>query len=221
MAAREIYKDSAGTRLPSVTTILSRFKESGGLLYWANQAGLDGKTLDEARAPACDAGTLAHDLVEAHIQRRPFTPDANRYSNEVISLAQKGFENYLRWKDQVKIEIRHTEVSLVSERHKFGGRLDAIGEQAMNGSATLCLPDWKCSNAIYVDYLLQIAGYKLLWEENYPEHPLTGGFHLCRFSKEYADFSHHYYGNLDDEAETFIKMRELYDCVKRAEKRCK
>ena len=35
-----IYKDHRGNRLPSVTTIIGRFKESGGLLYWANQQGL-------------------------------------------------------------------------------------------------------------------------------------------------------------------------------------
>ena len=45
-----ISKDHRGNRLPSVTTIIGRFKESGGLLYWANQQGLEGKTLDQARA---------------------------------------------------------------------------------------------------------------------------------------------------------------------------
>jgi hypothetical protein len=45
-----IYKDHRGNRLPSVTTIIGRFKDSGGLLYWANQQGLEGKTLDQARA---------------------------------------------------------------------------------------------------------------------------------------------------------------------------
>ena len=43
-----IYKDHRGNRLPSVTTIIGRFKESGGLLYWANQQGLEAKTLDQA-----------------------------------------------------------------------------------------------------------------------------------------------------------------------------
>lgn len=220
--AKSIYKDAEGKRVPSVTTILSRFKDSGGLLYWANQAGLDGKTLDEARAVPCDAGTLAHDMVEAFINKRP-EPPMTQYSQEVIALARNGFDNFLKWKEMNRIEIRHTEVELVSNKHKFGGRLDAVGVQLTNGSTTgpLCLPDWKNANAIYVDYLFQIAAYKVLWEENYPDHPITGGFHLCRFSKEYADFSHHYYGDLDAEAETFIKLRELYDRVKASEKRCK
>ena len=82
------------------------------------------------------------------------------------------------------------------------------------------LLDWKTSNAVYPDYLLQLAGYKLLWEETYPEHQLTG-FHLCRFAKEEGDFSHHYFPKLDKEVETFLVMRSLYDLVKDVEKRVK
>lgn len=214
MAVRETYKDAKGARVPSVTTILSRFKESGGLLYWANQAGLDGKTLDEARAPAATAGTMAHDLVEAHINKRPL-PELQGDA-AVCGRAKAAFDAYLTWAEMYKLSIRHTEVSLVSNLHSFGGRLDAVG---MNGEG-LVLLDWKTSNAVYADYLLQLAGYKLLWEENYPEHPLTG-FHLCRFAKEEGDFSHHYFPRLDKECETFLVMRSLYSLVKDVEKRCK
>src|ERR1700731_1561533 len=68
-----IYKDHRGNRLPSVTTIIGRFKESGGLLYWANQQGLEGKTLDQARVEVTTPGTLAHKAVEDHIHGRPET----------------------------------------------------------------------------------------------------------------------------------------------------
>jgi hypothetical protein len=64
-----------------------------------------------------------------------------------------------------------------------------------------------------------LAAYGLLWNENYPDHPLVGGFHLCRFAKEQGDFSHHYFPSLDDEAETFLLMRDLFDRVKKAERR--
>jgi hypothetical protein len=46
-----------------------------------------------------------------------------------------------------------------------------------------------------------------------------GWFHLCRFAKEQGDFSHHYFPSLDDEAETFLLMRDLFDRVKKAERR--
>lgn len=215
MAVREVYKDSSGTRLPSVTTILSRFKESGGLLYWANTCGLNGQTLDEARIPAATAGTMAHDLVEAHINKRTL-PDL-RGDAEIVAKARSAFDTFVKWMDMNKFTIRHTEVSLVSEAHKFGGRLDAVG---LSGNE-LVLLDWKTSNSVYADYLLQGAGYKTLWEENYPDHPLVGGFHLCRFAKEEGDFSHHYFPRLDAEVEAFLTMRKLYDQVKAVEKRVK
>lgn len=215
MAAREMYKDSAGKRVPSVTTILSRFKDSGGLLYWANQAGLDGLTLDEARTPAATAGTMAHDLVEAHINGHD-EPEL-RGDKDTIANARAAFDTYLKWQEVTNLTIRHTEVSLVSDKHKFGGRLDAIG---LVGNE-LVMIDWKTSNSVYADYLLQLAGYKILWEENYPEYPLTGGFHLCRFAKEQGDFSHHYFPALDFEGETFLAMRDLFTRVKQVEKRVK
>lgn len=212
---REIYRDAAGTRLPSVTTIISRFKDSGGLLYWANEAGLSGLTLDQARAPAATAGTMAHALVEAHLNKRK--PPELVGDATTIERARAAFDVFLRWQDMTKLSIRHTEVSLVSERHKFGGRLDAIGTL---GNA-LCLLDWKATAALYADYLYQAAAYKLLWEENYGDHPLVGGVHLCRFSKDSGDFSHSHFPDVSEEAETFLAMRALYDRVKATEKRVK
>ena len=208
-----IYKDHLGNRLPSVTTIIGRFKESGGLLYWANQQGLEGKTLDQARAEVTTPGTLAHKAVEDHINGRPET--ALIGADEVTQKARNAYAAYLHWESVNRITFRHTEVSLASEKYAFGGTLDAVG---MIGNALILL-DWKCANAVYADYLYQLAAYGLLWTENYPDHPPVGGFHLCRFAKEQGDFSHHFFPSLDDEAETFLLMRELFDRVKKAERR--
>jgi hypothetical protein len=211
--ATQPYRDGSGRRIPSVTTILARFKDSGGLLYWANQQGLEGKTLDEARLEATTPGSIGHLMVEAHINGREFVP--NGYPPELIEKARAAFAAYLSWEKMTAITFRHTEVPLISEKHRFGGTLDAIGQ--IGGELVLC--DWKCANSVYADYLFQLAAYRLLWEENYPDHPIRGGFHLCRFAKEQGDFSHHYFPALDEEAETFLAMRALYDRVKQTEKR--
>jgi hypothetical protein len=215
MMAAKLYKNSAGKRLPSVTTIISRFKDSGALLYWANNVGLEGKTLDQARIPAATAGTMAHSLVEAHLNKRPL-PELEG-DDDVIGKAKAAYTAFLSWSEMSRLQVKHTEVSLASERHQFGGTLDAIG--TLQGSNGLSLIDWKSSNAIYADYLYQMAAYKVLWEENYPEHPITGGFHLCRFAKEEGDYAHHHFPSLDHEVETFLMMRALYDKVKQTEKR--
>lgn len=213
----KIYRNDAGVRLPSVTTIIGRFKDGGALLYWANSVGREGKTLDEARIPAATAGTMAHSLVEAHLNKRPL-PDLQG-DPDIIAKARRAFDAFLSWSEITKLSVRHTEVSLVSAEHRFGGTLDAIG--LINGGNALSLIDWKSSNAIYADYLYQMAAYKILWEEAYPDHPITGGFHLCRFAKEEGDYAHHHFPSLDHEAETFLAMRKLYDMVKQTEKRVK
>ena len=69
--------------------------------------------------------------------------------------------------------------------------------------------------------LYQVAAYKLLWEENYPDHPLVGGVHLCRFAKDHPDFAHLHFGYVREEEKTFLLQRELYDRVKITEKRVK
>lgn len=215
MAPREIYKDKDGKRVPSVTTILNRFKDSGGLIYWANQQGLEGKTLDDARDVAATAGTLAHDMVECFLNNTEWKL-MFEVRKETLQAAERAFATFRKWLDQTKIQIKHTEVSLVSEKHKVGGRLDAIGMH----DGQLVLIDWKSSNSVYADYLLQMAGYRILWEENYPEQPIKG-FHLCRFAKEKGDFSHHYYPELAMEGAAFLTMRSLYGEMKEIEKRVK
>jgi hypothetical protein len=205
----------AGQKVPSVTTIIGRFKDSGGLLYWANQCGLKGQTLAQAREPAATAGTMAHELVEAHLRGEP--EPSLKGEKEITEKAHAAFSTFLKWQKQCSLEFRHVEVPLVSDQHRFGGRIDAIG--VVGNELVLC--DFKTSNSVYADYTFQMGAYKVLWEENYPEHPLIGGFHLLRFAKEEGDFAHHHFPKLDKEAAVFLSMRKLFDEVKECERRVK
>src|SRR5207247_1837939 len=74
------YKLPNGQPVPGVTTILSRFKESGGLLYWAWSQGRDGKELYEDRDRAAEVGTVAHALVEQHIANLTFKDTLQDFS---------------------------------------------------------------------------------------------------------------------------------------------
>lgn len=206
-----------GSRVPGTTTILGRFKDSGPLIRWAWNEGREGRELYIERDKAGEIGTAAHAMVEASI--RNLDPEG---CGELAALDEDGkrkarnaFGMYETWASMSKLEIVEQEMMLVSERYRFGGTPDAIGR--IGGE--LCLVDWKTSNGIYSDYLLQVAAYRLLWEENNPEQPLTGGFHLCRFSKEHGDFAHHYFSELDDAREMFIHLRNAYEFDKTLKKR--
>lgn len=66
------YKNKKGQKVPGVTTVIGRFKDSGGLLYWACEQGKaiergEISRLYDRRDAAADAGTIAHSLVEMYI----------------------------------------------------------------------------------------------------------------------------------------------------------
>jgi len=214
------YRLKDGSKAIGVTTPIGRFKDSGGLLHWAFEQGRAAErgeinALYDKRDEAASAGTLAHSMVEHRIKGFD-APDLSKASEEVIKQATQGFENYLNWASNNKIEIIRQETSLVSELYHFGGTLDGIG---YDGQRRRILIDWKTSNYIFADYLVQLAAYRQLWEENYPNDPITGGFHLCRFSKEHGDFAHHFFSELDDAWEQFKLFLRAYQIDKLLKKR--
>ena len=202
-----------GEKVPGVTTVLSRFKESGALMYWAWKQGTEGKDFRETKQAAADAGTLAHDMVEHDIYGQPF--DLAGYDEATIQKAQGAYNAYKEWKQQTNLTIAEAEVPLLSRIHRFGGTLDAI---FVHGR--LALGDWKTSNGVYADYLLQLGAYQLLWEENFPNRPIEGGFHLLRFSKQQdpsdpISFAHHYWSQLDVAKEQFLHLLAAFKLDKR------
>lgn len=211
------YKLANGDKCPGVTTIISRFKDAGGLMYWCWEQGKNGYDFRETRDAAAEAGSLAHALVEAHITKNQIGEDFQRAKPELQELARMAFQNYLNWESFSKLTVIKTEMSLVSEKHKFGGTFDGIAVIEIGGKRAMA--DWKTSSAIYRDALVQVAAYKGLWEESFPDQPIEGGFHLCRFSRTDADFSHHYFAELDLAWEQFLLFRRAYEIDKLLKKR--
>ena len=215
------YKTKDGKKTTGVTTIIGRFKETGGLLWWAFEQGKAAErgeinSLYDKRDEAAESGTLCHDMVEAHIRGWDM-PDLSKYDKGIADQAQQGYENYLQWEKSNNLETVETEMSLVSEKYKFGGTLDAIMFQGK-----LALGDWKTSGTgPYVDWLLQLAAYAILWEEHFPDRPIEGGFHLVRFSKENPDFVHYFWGELEDAKAMFLILLDAYDLAKKLKKRVK
>ena len=62
-----------GKKVPGVTTIIGRFKDSGALLWWAygqGQAAERGEinSLYDKRDEAAESGTIAHELVRRYLK---------------------------------------------------------------------------------------------------------------------------------------------------------
>ena len=211
-----------GKRVPGTTTIIGRFKDSSPLLYWACEQGKaierrEISSLYDKRDLAADIGTAAHDMADKYLKGgNPVeSTDYLSLAPEGQSKALQAFDMFLEWWEGTNLKIRATEVQLTSEKYKYGGTPDWILETPKG----LAMGDIKTSNGIYTDYLIQVAAYKQLWDENYPEEPIVGGFHICRFSKDFPDFDHKYCAELDLAFRQFVLFREAYDIDKELRKR--
>lgn len=234
------YRLPDGDKVPGVTTIIGRFKEANGLLWWACQQGQKNPDLPVrdalygARDEAGMIGTAVHWMVEQHVKGSPLrlggSPvrledcDALDMDGDTLDLTddrrqqiQSGYDAYLAWERMTRLKITHQEIQLVSVPHRFGGCPDAIGE--IDGEP--CLLDWKTSKSVYPDMLIQLAAYGhlvrggLQMEHDYKPLGITvNGFHLCKFSKMTGDFSHHYYQDLAKEWEQFKRFRDCWDADK-------
>jgi hypothetical protein len=214
------YKTKDGKKVVGVTTPIGRFKDSGGLLWWAFEQGKSAErgeinSLYDKRDEAADAGTLAHMMVETHIKGTPM-PVPSDYDKDIYNAALQGYTNYLEWSENNSIVVVAQEVALVNEEYGYGGCIDGIG---YDSKKRRCILDWKNANSIYVDNIIQLAAYGRLWDSANPSNPITGGFHLCRFSKEHADFAHHYWSELDDAWEQFKLFLKAYKIDKKLKKR--
>ena len=201
-----------GTAIPGTTTILNRFKDSGGLIYWAWQQGKEGKDFREEKDKAASAGTLAHAMVEAYL-REEDPESVITGPPEVAEKARQGFANWLVWKRQSALHIIAWEKPMICVHHRYGGTPDHL---VNDDPLSIALMDIKCARGIYVENLLQLAAYGHLFED---AGAAIKGYHLGRFSPEQADFSHHFFADLKDAFEMFLLLRQAYDLDKRLKAR--
>lgn len=208
------YFDADGLKIPGVTTVIGRFKESGALIRWAYNQGVAGVELYEKRDAAADVGTYVHNLIEGCL--RDGTTDAAPppgMSDQNIARARSAFQAFQAWHVGSRLTIKPLETHLVSEIHRYGGTPDAIAEEG--DSKKLSLIDWKSSKSFYNDNLIQLAAYVELWNEKRPARKIDGGIHVVRFGKEGADFEHRYFPidhpKLGAAWKMFLLYRAAYD----------
>lgn len=155
MAARKTA--ARAEKLPSVSAIISRFKESNALIGWAYKMGKEGKDLRAARE--LTVGVLVEQMVEDHLlgTSRPL-PAA---TVEDLEKARRCIDGFKVWATEHHVELVDRQVELTSAEHRFVGRVDAI----LRIDGDLATGDWKVTNGVYLDHLLQLAAYRILLRE--------------------------------------------------------
>lgn len=160
--AHTVYKLADGKRVPGATSITGLLNKPH-LVKWANNLGLEGvdssKYVDEAAA----VGTLAHELVQAHLQK--YEVDKRAFSPVQVELAENSLLSFYEWVKRHKIKPIVCEEPMVSEKRKYGGTVDCYC--MLDDVPTLL--DFKTGKQIYEEYFVQTSAYKeLLLEHGYP-----------------------------------------------------
>jgi len=197
--------------------------DPGALMYWAWNLGTQGIDYRKERDKAAGTGTITHALIDADLlEENAVVPGADDFevTTEVYADMRKradiGFKAYQDWRASSKLEIISAESPLVSEKYKFGGTPDAVAR--LNGA--LILLDWKAANAIYPEYIAQVAAYAKLWYENHNEYPESAV--LLRVGKDEGDFhvSSWPANILQLGWEAFLHAHALYDLRAHLKKVC-
>ena len=163
--------------VPSVTTILSRFKNSIGLIIWSNKLGLEGKSYHQEINKAADIGTNVHELAQSHIEDLEYELP----SNEIV---QNCFNKFLDWWNEFSenCEVIFCEQSFTSKLYQYGGTADLLVKK----DDEYILVDFKTSKDIYPDFVIQGSAYKQMIEEKY--NYKISKFIVARFGKDTDDF---------------------------------
>ena len=161
--AHTIYRlKKDNKRVKSVTTLINAHLgwSKGALIGWTRKHCLKGEDSMGIMKEAGRIGTLAHKMIEEFIQGGSVRLDD--YTPNEISQAKTAYYGFYKWFADNNVDFRETEMKLVSEKYGFGGTFDAIAE--VNGK--LVLIDFKSSNAVHDEFLVQLAAYRQLWNEH-------------------------------------------------------
>lgn len=162
-------------RLPSVTTVIGvglGGYSKDALLQWAWKEGKEGRDYRQTRDRAASVGTLAHALIENHLNGIEHTVDWWKQFDQdqtamdmLIGDAENAYTAFIEWFNGHHVALIEQEVSLSNDTLGYGGTFDALID--LDGVRTLA--DWKSSSGIYGSYVAQIGGYYQLITAEYDQ----------------------------------------------------
>ena len=182
---------------------------------------------------AGNVGTIAHNWIEMYIKSVLANDTVRR--DEILSRfpenerARNGVIAAMTWMQSHNVRWICTERKIYSREFRFSGTEDG---KAMVDSCDdpLCCPtpfkdrvstvDWKTSNYLYYEYILQISAYDHADAEEFPEEASQDGW-IIRLGKEDAECETWHIEDLPRHFETFMLCLRLKADVDEAKVRLK
>lgn len=173
--------------LPSVTSIIKATTPiAPGLLDWYTKLGMDEarRILKEKAA----YGTFLHiccaemlitngfvldvldDLVEKYVERERIKSDTSWWAEE----AAKDLLSFAAFCAEKEVKPVAIEIPLLSTELGYAGTIDLVCEMTFNRKTVRAIVDIKSGKkGFYEDYEIQLEAYKQLWNQHFPEQPVT------------------------------------------------
>lgn len=197
-------------RLTSVTAISGQLDKSGALIYWAVNLMRDflNDYIEKNTEFNCDAlkavvaeaskqhaqekeragsiGDTVHDFALAYANAKTGhgdMPTIEDWPREALN----GINGFLDWVKARKVKFIESERVVYSKRYEYVGRTDAI--VTMGDDPTHIVLDYKTSNGIYAEMLLQLCLYWTALREELGTEYKCGM--IVRFDKETGEFHDH------------------------------
>jgi len=204
-----IYKLQDGTRVPGVTTISGLIDKSPFLVPWANNLGLNGVNSRSYTDPLKGVGTLTHARILQDLVGGELSENIDEYSKKEIDMSDNSMLSWWKFREKHDFgRLLDCETPRVSEKYRYGGTPDVPGWIDDIPS----LLDLKTGSGIYMDHVVQSAGYCQLIKEidgvkierilllNIPRTP-DEKYYLREFGRDAINLAWRY----------FLNLRKQYD----------
>lgn len=172
-------------------------------------------------------GSVVHDWIERYIKAQ--------ISNVSFSLdvpeeerARNGVCAALNWMNQHKVRWISTERKVYSRQYKYAGTLDGLCYVSSCSDPRCCpvaftnrltVADWKTSNYLYIEYILQVTSYLVAYNEETNANAVDRW--IIRLGKDDGEFDPWHLGpeTLQDDMAAFLLALDLTRAVNLLEAR--
>ena len=209
------YRNKYGDILPSVTSIIGKHIAIPQLVPWAFGLGKRGKCLEKDGGKKRRIGSIFH--FGAHGFLDGFKCDFSLCAKDEVECAEEMMEGFKKWWWKSGLDRIHCELQLASDKHGFGGTVDLI---ARDKQGRLVLVDFKTSSSLKPQYELQMAGYKMLYEDCHPFDEDIEAVKLLRIGYE-NDIEERNFEDLTPQMEAWKAILRFHSAYKQIEDRTK
>ena len=156
---------------------------------------------------ASDVGKLVHDYAN-----RMFKGEYIGELPDSVDFRVRNGVNAIRdWVRNHDVTPLGAEQIVFSRKWYYAGTYDLLA--TVDGR--LAIVDFKTSKAVYTEHRLQTAGYQHAWEEEHGE-PIFDRYAI-RVDKYTGDFEAHHFPRSQLEIDTFLRLREIDENLKKME----